>query len=804
MHGVLQDARYALRTLQKSPGFTALAVLTLALGIGANTALFSVVHSVLVQPLPYQQAQSLVVVAEHQPARGRLSLAYPDFLDWHEQNTVFENFAAYQDGGVTLSGLEQPIRLRSHSVSAEFLSTFHVAPRLGRDFAPADDRPGAAPVVLLTDHAWRQFFQADPQIVGRNLTLDERSFTVVGVLPANFEFFEASDVYVPLGLGLRPYNELRGNHAGVYAIGRLKPGVSLDQATAAMNAVAARLEQEYPRTNSGIRADLSALSDVFTDNMRVTLPALMGAVMFVLLIATTNLAQLLLVRSQARRREIAVRQALGASRWQLARLVLSESLLLSAFGGLAGVALAPLATGWFASFLPEYVQRLKQFPIDPAVLLFALLAALGAGLAFGLAPLWQASGFSPQDALKQGTALTSGRKERRIQQALVSSEVALSLVLLIGAGLMARSLLALSEVDPGFATEDVVAIQVQLGSSQYSDERRLDVYHRMVDSARALPGVSQASLVTCAPLGGGCWASVFVIAGRPSPPRDQLPQTNFNIVEADYFRTLDIPLLRGRYFDQGDGAGTPLVAVINESFARRYWPNEDPIGQRLKHDYPDGTRPWFTVVGVVGDVKREALDQAVNTEVYFPLGQHDVPVFMTVLARTKVGVAGLGSALRKQIQAVVPDLPIGDPSTLEQFRSRSFDSRRLPATLLALFAAAALVLALIGVFGLTSRAVLQRVREIGLRIALGAEPRQVVNMVVRQSLLPIGLGTVAGLLLSLGLTRTLQSLLFGVEAVDPVTLAAVSVLLAGAGLLACYVPARRAARVDPLTALRYE
>jgi putative ABC transport system permease protein len=430
--------------------------------------------------------------------------------------------------------------------------------------------------------------------------------------------------------------------------------------------------------------------------------------------------------------------------------------------------------------------------------------ALTSGIAFSLAPLWQTTRFAPQDALKQGMALTFGKTQRRVQQIFVSAEVALSLVLLVGAALMLRSLFALSEIDPGFATQDVVAMQVQLGSPQYSDDRRLGLYRDMVERARNLPGVDQASLVMCTPLGGGCWASVFVIQGRPSPPRDELPETNFNTVEARFFETLNIPLLRGRYFDESDGAGSPLVAIVNESFARRYWPDEDPIGQRLKHDYPEGHRPWFTVVGVVGDVKREALDRVASTEVYFPLGQHVTPVFMTLLARTNGNIAGIAPSFRKEMQSLVPDLPLGDVTALEQFRARSFESRRLPATLLALFAAAALILAVIGIFGLTSRAVIQRAREIGLRVALGADSHQVVRMVIRQSLLPVGLGTLAGLVLAICLTWTLQSVLFGVEAIDPLTLVAVSAVLAGVGLLASYWPARRAARVDPMTALRYE
>ena len=802
-----QDLRYAARSLRKQPGFAAAAILTLALGIGVNTTMFSVVYALLIEPLPYPQADHLVFLAARDERGAAISLSYPDFLDWQQQARVFERLAAYQDFGFTTSGVTETYRLPGRTVSADFFSTLGVAPASGRDFRPEDDRPGSQPVVMITDQVWRRLFHADHDILNRAITLNSRSFTVVGILPPDFRLLQAGDIFAPIGLGLRA--SARGQRKGIYAIGRLRRETTVKQAQLEADIVAQRLARHYPDTNGGIGCLVQPLAEHFIGQTKPVLIILFGAVTFVLLIACANVGNLLLARSASRQKEIALRIALGASRFRLLRQMVTENLLLAIAGGALGLVIAGSSLEAVNTLLPDEIKRLKLPTVNGLVLAFTFLASIITGLLFGLVPaghaIRSASLGNLPAWLKDGSRGSStGPQRRSLLNVLVASEVALSLALLIGAGLMLRTLLLLNGVDPGFQPRNVLHAQIVLPPSQYTPDRQIDFFTQAVDRARSLQGVQSASAVMCIPLSGSCWSNPVDVEGRPKPVSEQHSEINFNAVAPEYFHTLGIPVLQGRDFDRRDTANAPKVAIVSKAFARRYLGGEDPIGIRVRERSARDQAPWATVVGVVGDVRRDRLEEPAAAEVYLPFAQNPVN-FMSLVVRgsaNRAGPAGLAAAIREEVHSLDREVPLQTVGTMEQLQLAGLSSRRLPAVLLTVFAALALTLAMVGIYGVISYSVAQRTNEIGIRMALGAERIDVLCLVVGQGMVPVWAGLLAGVCLAVALSRTLSGVLYGIESTDPLTFGAVPLALLLIALVACLVPARRAVRVDPLAALR--
>jgi len=806
LNALLQDLRYALRTLARSPGFTAVAVVTLALGIGANTAIFSVVRAVLLKRLPYPEPERLVVLREHHAHAGEMGVAWPTFLDWREQSRTFQKLAGFRTTHTTLSGAAEPELLRVGQVSASFFPVLGVAPAFGRSFAEPDDRPGGPATLLLSHALWRDLFGADPAVVGKTVRLDAAPHTIVGVLPPSFGFFpERVDVYVPVGLqgGKAGWLE-RGNHWGMRVLARLAPGATLTEARAEMDTIMERLERAYPKSNSGQRASAVPLSDSLFGDVRAPLWILLVAVVLVLLIACANVAHLQLARAAGRKKELAIRAAIGAGRWRIARQLLTESLLLSAVGGALGLCLAIWAIGPLVSLAPPDVPRLAETRIDPGVLLFTLVVSMLTGTLFGLAPALQASRSDPQAALKESSHTASaGGARQRLRSALFVSEVALAFVLVIGSGLLIRSLLLARSVPPGFRPDGVLALDVVLPDAKYPRERRHAFFAQAIAELRGLPGVASASAVLCPPTVGQCWGSVYLVSDRPAPAQAELPSGAFNVAEPSYFRTMQIPLRKGRFFTDTDTGDSPPVVIINETMARRWWPNESPLGKRIKQGFPQDDVPFREIVGVVGDVRQHGLEGPIETEVFLPEAQNPEPA-MTLVARTEPAPMSLAVAAAKAIHRVDPEQSVSRIQPMEEYLAESVAGRRSTTLLLGIFGALALVLAPVGIYGVVSYGVAQRTREIGIRTALGARPGDVLHLVLSQALRLAALGMAAGGAAALGLTRLLASLLFGVGPSDPLTFGGVTALLTAVVLLACVWPARRAMRVAPTVALRSE
>ena len=805
MDTLIQDLRFALRMLLKNPGFTATAAITLALGIGANTAIFSVINAVLLRPLPYHDPSRLVLVNETTRQLADMSVSYPNFLDWREQNHVFERLAALQDGQFTLTGLDRPERLGGLNVSADFFTTLGATPALGRDFQPQDDKAGAEPVAILSDHLWRSRFGGDPTVVGRVLTLDGRQVTVVGVLPPRFRvYLSESDLFLPLGLNADRMKD-RGNHPGIYVIGRLGSGATIETARADMDAIARGLEQQYPKTNTGCRVAMKPLEDEVVGALRPALLVLAVAVGFVLLITCANVANLLLARASAREKEIAIRTALGASKARLLRQVLTESTLLSVLGGGLGLLLAGWLTDVLLSLVPSTLPRLDEVRLDGAVLGFSLALSLLTGLVFGIAPALQASRTELLEPLKETSrGSTAGIRQHRFRNILVAGEIALALVLLAGAGLMARSFLRLNRVDPGFRPEHVLSAQLVLPRVKYPESAAILAFaDRLLPAVAAIPGVTSVGLVNPLPLSQEGWQTDFWVEGAPVPTRGEVPNSDYHVVGGDYFKAMGIALVHGRLFDDSDRADSAPVALVNETLARRFWPHRDAVGQRMRTGSPDDPGPWLTVVGVVGDVKQYGLDQEQKTQFYRP--QRQLPLRpMSIVVRSSLDPTSLAASLRQAVLAADSDQPIYNVRTMTGLLSDTSAPRRLSLLLLGAFAATALLLAAVGIYGVLAYSVTQRTHEIGIRMALGARRGDVLLMVFRQGLRLVLAGAALGVVAAFGLTRLMSSLLFGVSPTDPGTLGAVCLLLVGVALLACVVPARRASGVDPMIALRCE
>ncbi len=803
---LLQDIRYGLRMLRKNPGFTAIAVLTLALGIGANSALFSILHAVLLRPLSYSQPERLVILSEMRHDGAAMSVAYPNFQDWAQRTQSFEPLAAFQRSFVNWTGEGEASRLNASIVSWNLFELLGVQPQIGRPFAAADDQAGAAPVTLLTHEFWERAFGADPGVVGRSLTFDGMKFTVIGVLPPRFRFFRADDVFTVFGPLLTPRNGFldRGNHFGIRVLGRLKSKSSLAAASSEMDTLAAALAREYPATNSGNGARVAALDRYFVADVRPALLVLFGAVFFVLLIACANVANLLLARAAGREKEMAVRAAMGAGRNRLLRQLLTESLLIAGLGAAAGLLLARWTLVAMLSLVPEGIPRLDEARLDSTVLAFTMGIAVLTGIFFGLFPALRAFRASPQGGLKAGGGgSTGGTARNRPGKALLAAEVALALALLISAGLMIRTMAALSGEDLGFRPQNLLTLEFDLAGETYTAVRRTEFCDRLLEKLRAVPGVDSAALTLSLPVEGSRWGSIFIVGDKPAPPRAELPSAAFTPVSDAYFQTMGIRLLRGRTFSAADQAKAPEVTVINERLARTFWPGEDPIGKRLKQGWPEDKNPWREVIGVVADVKMEGADQDTPLQSYLPLGQESVRHLALVL-RSRQDPSSYARAVSTAIRSLDPNLPVYRVRPMEEILSQAVQSHKFTMALLSIFAILALALAAVGIYGVISHGVAQRKQEIAIRLALGAQPRQVLRMVLGQGIRYAAVGTVLGLAGSMGLSRLLKSLVYGVRALDPLTYSIVTLLMVGVALLACAVPAWRAMRVDPLVALRFE
>jgi putative ABC transport system permease protein len=808
LEDLAQDTRYALRSLRKYPGFTFVAVLTLALGIGANTAIFSVINAVLLRPLPYDNADNLVVLRETVSDRSIGGASYPNFVDWRNQNTVFENVAAVrQRESFNLTGAGESERLQGRLVSANFLSTLGVKPILGRDFVADDDRPGATPVVILSHAFWQRRFGGDETIVGRQLTLNRESFTVAGVTPAEFQYGFDADVTVPIGLSAERFSP-RGRDPGIDTVARIKPGVPVEKANAELNTIAARLEQQYPETNAGRRVRLDSLRETIVGDIRPTLLTLLGAVGLVLLIACANVANLLLARSTRRQKEIAIRTALGAGRRRILRQLFTESVLLAIAAGVTGLILAVVGTSLMSSYLPEGIPRVREISTDAPVLLFTLAASLFTGVLFGLAPALQTSNPALTDTLKEGER-NSSPGHNRTGKVLVVTEVALTLVLLIGAGLLVKSFWRLMQVDPGFNPQNLLAMQISVNAGTDEGPRVGNFLDQLQQRVRQLPGVQSVAVSNGLPFESANQPA-FVIEGQAPPEPGKEPNGILYIIGTDYLETLQITLLRGRAFSAHDTPGTTPVALIDEVFARQYFPNEDPLGKRLRQ--AGSNTELREIVGIVRHVEHQNLDgqSAARGEVYAAFNQIAVerlPRFVrrvNLLVRTTVDPLTLTQPVRGQIAALDKDQAVFNVRTMEQALSRSVAARRFSMILLSVFALLALVLAAVGIYGVISYSVAQRTREVGIRMALGAQTTDVLKLIVRDGLKLVVIGVLVGLVGAFMLSRLLTTLLFGVTPTDALTYATVALGLVGVALAACYIPARRAAKVDPLVALRFE
>jgi putative ABC transport system permease protein len=801
MQTLWQDLRYGARMLLKKPGFTLIAVVTLALGIGANTAIFSVVNAVLLSPLPYTEPERLVWIwGNFRGGTNTASVSQLDFLDYREQNRSFEHLGAFssENAFVNLTGGGEPERLRASVVTANYFDIFGVKPALGRGFTAEEEQLGRHLVVVLSYGLWQRRFGGDPSIIGKTIMLNDRSLNVLGVMPAGFQPPQAAELWAPMPLSA-PVNN-RKSHS-IRPIGRLKPGVTIGQAQADMDAVARRLEEQYPDTNAGWNWRLVPLQERMVGNIGQSLWTLFGAVGFVLLIACANVANLSLARAASRSREIAVRAAIGASRRRVARQLLTESLLLSLFGGALGV----LVGMWGLEFLlwisAGNIPPWARAGIDARVLVFTSLATLLTGLLFGLAPALQSSKPNLIETLKEGGhSATDGAGRNRLYSLWVVSEVALAVVALVGAGLLVRSLIRLQQVDPGFDAENVTTLRIDLPGARYQQsEQVIGFYEQFKQRLAALPGVEAVGMISQLPLSGQRNDSSFRVEGRPRNPNEHVTADDRS-VDHDYFRAMKIPLLRGRQFTEEDARTSGKVVIVSDTTARRFFPNEDPVGKRLLMG--DQETP-YEIVGVVGDVRHRALHMGAYQTMYFPwLRERGT----NLVIRAAAPPANLAADVRKALLAVDKNLPVSAIKPMEELLGDSVAQRRSNTYLLSAFATLGLILAMIGVYGVMSQAVTQSTHEIGVRLALGAQTRDVLGLVLREGMKLALVGLAIGLLSALALTRlvAVQSLLFEVSGADPVTFAAIAVLLTGAMLLACYLPARRATKVDPIVALRCE
>ena len=819
-----QDLRFGSRMLRKHPGFTVAAVFTLALGIGANTAIFSVVNAVLMRPLPYPNPEQLIAIQDSLPGIGfpKAGLTEAEFLRLRDETQTFERVTVYVYETFTLTGAGEPERISSGLVSSDFFPLLGVEMEIGRGFRREEESEGQNDVVILSHGFWQRKFASNPDVLGQALTLNGRSYTIIGVLAPDFKSpleLQADtrvELWVPFGIDLsRPRN---GNH-GLNAIGRLRPGATIEQAQAEASTIIGQVVKDQPSfypADGSFRVVLTPFHKELVGDVRLALLVLLGAVVFVLAIACANVANLLLARSEARHKEIAIRMALGASRARIIRQLLVESTLLSMIGGILGLLLASWGLGLIVAFSPENIPRLQEVSLDRRVLCFTFLISLFTGIVFGLAPALQAIKSDLQSSLKEGgrtSGLETGR--RRLRDVLVVTELALSVLLLVGAGLLIRSFWSLQRVDAGFNREHLLTLRAFPPASTYPDNQQVAAfYERLLTSIQSLPGVKSAAATSSLPISGNNFDTIMDIEGRPFDVSLLHLSTDFRVVSPDYFKTIEVRLARGRLFTDADQEGTMRAALINETLARTHWPNEDPLGRRIRlMDGPPerATTPFMTIVGIVADAKNRSLSDEPRQEVYVPLSQHAASLGkmgvvrrMTLVVRTTTDPMSLANVVRQEVWTIDRSIPITDVQTMEQVLDMAIVQPRFNMILLGLFAAIALGLGAIGIYGVMSYSVAQRTHEFGIRMALGARSLDVLKLVLKRGVWLTSLGTGLGVAASFALTRVMKSLLYGVSAADPLTIAGVALLLMAVALLACYLPARRATKVDPLVALRYE
>ena len=815
MQTLWQDLRYGARMLLKKPGFTLVAVITLALGIGANTAIFTVINAALLRPLPYEEAERLVVVATtmRRDTVEVRSVSYPDFVDWRDQNTVFERIAAQTSTSFTLTGGVEPERVNGELVSADYFPLLRAQAAMGRTFLPEEDRmPDTHRVALVGYGLWQRRFGGSSALLGQTIQLNDGNYTVVGVMPEGFHgVSDDAEIWLPMMMvsSIRPASQLQQrNQRWLSTVARLKPGATLAQAQAEMDAIMRPLEQAYPNSNRNRGARVTPLNEQFFGGLQLTLWILLGAVGCVLLVACANVANLQLQRAAGRASEMAVRLALGATTRRLIRQLLTESLLLAAVGGSLGILIALWSVDFLVKLSPVTFPNFVKFTIDARVLGFSLLISVLTGALSGLAPALQAARPALNETLKAGGRGGSGGLGRnRLLSSIVVSEIALALTLLIGAGLMIRSLQRLQAVDPGFNVDRLLTMRVSLPLQRYPRERIIAFSQQLRERLQALPGAQSVALASDLPLSGSTSAGPIELEGRHEAPAGGEFRMYRHRVTPGFFSTLGIPLVKGRDFTVDDHAQAPRVAIISETMARRYWPDEDPIGKRLREDSRGAPipNPWLSIVGVVGEVKYRGLPQNPNADpdVYIPLAQTPVGNLF-LAARSGVDPNSLVAAVRGVLQKLDPNLPAYEVTTMAEQVTNQTTRSRFSAWLLGVFGALALALAAIGIYSVMAYAVEQRSREIGVRVALGARAGDVLKMVIGQGMRLALLGVALGLGAALALTQLMKRLLFGVGAADPLTYGAIALLLTLVALLACYVPARRATKVDPIVALRIE
>ena len=805
MNNLLQDLKYSIRTFLRNPAFFVFAVAVLALGIGANTAIFSVAYNVLLRPLPFRNANRLVMVWEDASAYGfpEDTPAPGNFAAWKSQNNVFADMAAMDDQKFDLTGGGIPQQFLAKEITANMFPLLGVKPALGRNIAPEEDKPGVNHLVILSHAVWMANFGGDPQIVGKQVSLNSASYTIIGVMPRGFIFPDReTQIWTPIGFSAKDLAEHGSHYLNVVA--RLKPGVSLQAANADLSIIAQRLQKQFPTSNVKVGAYAVPLRDHLTDGSRIAALVLLGAVAFVLLIACANVANLLLARAAGRQKELAMRMALGAGRGRIIRQLLTESVLLSIIAGSAGLLLALWATPFLAHLIPDTLAPIAGSGINTEVLAFLIAVSVFCGVLFGLAPALRISRLDLVNVIKQGGSRGGVGAGARMRDILVVAEVALALVLFSGATLMVRSFMNVRNLDPGFRPAHVLAAETELPYPKYKDPVLRDAFlQQVLERVNHLPGVVAAGCTSFLPLTNWGGASGILIEGRPIVP-SHIPIPNWRMISPQYVQAIGMRLIQGRTFDQRDGAKTQLVAMINQTAARKFWSGENPIGTRFRSD--DHTNPpqWITIVGIVGDVRQAGLDLPSRPEIYLPYDQHDsfAPRYFAI--RTAGDPMAVANAVREQIWAVDKDQPVTHVMPLEQMLADYLAPRELQSSLLGGFAGFALLLAALGIYAVLAFSVAQRTQEIGVRVALGAQQRDILRGVLAQGLKLAGLGVVIGVAGALALSQVLATLLFGVSATDPWTLSgAVAVLLAVAAA-ACYIPARRAMRVDPMVALRYE
>ena len=809
MNSLLQDFRYALRRLRLTPGFTSIAIITLALGIGANSAIFTVINAVLLRALPFRDPGKLVLLSESIPQFPILSVSYLNYVDWRSQSHSFTEVSAVRSFNMTLTGTGDPERLPAQMANANMFHLLGVDPLRGRTFSADEDKAGAAGVALISNGLWQRRFGGDAKVLGQPLTLDNKPFTIIGVLPAGFQLLQQSpDVMLALEPWARTLPDDRSWHPGIQPIARLKPGVTLEQARAELATIGKRLEQQYPEYDTNVLTLVNPMQAQLVQNIRPALLMILGAVGFVLLIACTNVANLLLARATARQREIAVRAALGASRWRVIRLVLTESVALSVVGAGLGLFLANIAVPSLMRLGKSSLPPVGDVHVDATVLAFTTVLAVLAGFLFGLAPALHMAGLDLRSALNQSDRGQAGASIQRLRGALVVSEVALAMFLLVGAGTLIRTFDRLSRTTPGFSVDHILIADLPVSPAAHAAApERMAFFDRLIERAASLPGVRSAGAASFLPVSGSGAVIHFNIEGRPPKSAHEYTMTNYRTVTPGYRDTIGIPLLSGRWITSADGENTPFVVVINQTMAKTYFPNQSPMGKRLQLGAtPDKDTPWMEVVGVVGDVKQNLASEA-PTEMYVPVvqGNKILPVFgLSMVLRTSNEPRSQISSLNAAVHAIDPNQPLINIRTMEENVATSVSQPRFRTLLLAILAGLALLIAAVGIYGVMSFAVAQRTREIGTRMALGSTSGEVFRLVIGNGLKLTLMGMIVGLIAGAAVSHYLSSVLFKMGSVDPLSMAAVTILLIVVAMIACYIPARRATRVNPLVALRYE